>query len=300
MTDAKQRRRGWTLIELLTAGTCLAVLLALVLPAVNAARSDARSSSCKNYLKMFGLALHNYHDVYGTFPPGWVAGHPLPNSGPRFGWMTSILPFEEEMRLYDLIDTNKPLPAAQGIFLRSIPFYRCPADPTPSTNALRGGYGTSNYSGNYGTLTTFDNGEPLTHWLSPRRAQFWPGQAQPQRRPNGMFGWNSSVKFRDIIDGSSNTFLVGERSAKSGAGIWPGVGDNTQFNDALTDCSPGNDINKRFTAFSSYHEGGAHFLFCDGAVRFLSENINSGDPGGKPGIYQALSTRNGGEVVGEF
>ena len=123
---------------------------------------------------------------------------------------------------------------------------------------------------------------------------------------NGMFHINSVVRFRDVTDGTSNTLLVGERSAKSGAGIWPGVRRNEFASDQVTDCSSGNEINSGYSSFSSYHGGGAHFVIADGSVRFLSENIDSkagtvmkGKFKGV-GVFQALSSRNGGEIVRGF
>lgn len=106
---------------------------------------------------------------------------------------------------------------------------------------------------------------------------------------NGMFWRNSSVRIASVTDGTSNTFIVGERSAKSGAGIWPGVQSNQFTSDVVTSCGPGNELNAGFDSFSSFHDGGANFSFCDGAVRFLSDKID-----GK--VYRALSTRAGGET----
>ena len=122
-----------------------------------------------------------------------------------------------------------------------------------------------------------------------------PCEFQPTavRRTNGIFWVDSSVKLRDITDGMSNTFLIGERSAKSGAGIWPGVQSNEFPSDVVTDCSPGNEINAGFNSFSSYHTEGVNFVMSDGRAIFISEKID-------PQIYRGLSTRNGGERLGEF
>ncbi len=286
-TPRTKPRGGWTLIEVLVVAACLVTVMALTAPAVQSARSRSRTSQCKNNMKQLGLALHNYHDVFRTFPPGWISGDAFPDSGPRFGWQTSILPQMEEIRIYERIDSTKPMPPAKGDMKRAIAAYRCTSDPTPAVNPLRGGYGTSNYSGNSG------NQSAKAPWLAPRRARFWPGQAVFNDNSNGIFWRNSACRLRDITDGTSHTFLVGERSAKSGAGIWPGVGNNAFVNDVLTDCSPGNELNSGYTAFSSYHRDGAHFLWCDGSVRFLNNDI-------EPKAYRELASRYGGQPVGDF
>ncbi len=186
------------------------------------------------------------------------------------------------------------MPAANDLLRTRISTFRCPVDPTPYVNPLRSTYGTSNYSGNAGTQSgRRGKGPSLTHWLSPRRTQFWPGETPIVQRANGVFWLNSNTRIRNISDGTASTLLVGERSAKSGAGIWAGVGRNDFYYDVVTDCGPGNEINKRFTSFSSYHKGGAHFVLCDGRVKFINESID-------PKVFRKLSTRAGGETVPEY
>jgi len=288
------KRRGWSLVDVVTVAACVMFLLAVATPALTQIRSAARRENCKNNLRQIGLALHNYHDIFRSFPPGWISLSEQPDAGPRYGWQTFILIVVEQKPLYDLVDFNTPLPAATGIFQREIAVYRCPADATPGTNPLRGNYGTSNYSANYGTAEGFrPEGANLTQWLAPRRTQFWPGQLPAVQRTNGIFWRNSSVRIAFITDGTSNTFAAGERSAKSGAGIWPGVQSNQFTTDAVTSCGPGNELNSGFQAFSSYHNGGANFVICDGRVRFLSDKIDAK-------VYRALSTRSGNEQPSRF
>jgi prepilin-type processing-associated H-X9-DG protein len=294
MNSTRCKRRGWSLVDVATVGACAVLLLAVVTPVLTQMRSDARRQNCKNNLKQIALALHNYHDVYRVFPPGWISLSEQPDAGPRYGWQADILPFVEQRQIYSLIDFKTPLPPAKGIFQREIDVYRCPTDATPSTNPLRGNYGTSNYSGNYGTHQGRDGkGPALTNWLSPSRTRSWPGQLPAVEATNGLFWRNSSARMRDITDGTSNTFLVGERSAKSGAGIWPGVQSNQFTSDVVTDCSPGNELNSGFNSFSSYHAGGANFVFGDGRAVFISNTIDAK-------IYRAFSTRNAGEPVRGF
>lgn len=305
------KRRGFTLIELLCVGGCVSVLFALAAPAILQSRADARSKQCQNNLKQLGIALHNYHDVYNTFPPGWMAHHRLPGKSYGRGWMGAILPFVEQMPIFNKMEFSKPLPKPNKLLRTKVAIYRCPVDPTPDVNPLRGGYGTSNYSGNYGFAVPAKHAggteaELLSQWLSSGRTLNWIGQRPAPKETNGLFHINSVVRIRDILDGTSNTFLVGERSARSGAGIWPGVRRNELANDHVTDCAPGNEINSGYRAFSSYHKGGANFVLCDGRVKFISEKISS--KVGKAtktgfeaiGVYQRLSSRNDGQVVGEF
>ncbi len=294
------KRRGFTLVELLVVTAIVIIGMALALPAVQHSRAQARKDICRNNLKMFGLALHNYHDVYRVFPPGWNGHVQTAGNGPRIGWQTSILPFVDQAPLYSQIDFSSPLPAADAkvggkkIFQTVIKMYRCPADSTSATNPMRGDYGTSNYSGNHGNV-------PLPRWAAGRRTAFWPGQADTPRDGNGIMAWNSRIGIRDITDGTSNTFLVGERCVTSAAGIWAGVGSNEFENDAVTECSHSSRLNKGPTSFSSGHAGGANFLMCDGAVRFIQNDIDSKPlDSGEVGTYQRLANRHDGLPVGDF
>jgi prepilin-type processing-associated H-X9-DG protein len=177
-----------------------------------------------------------------------------------------------------------------------IPAFRCPADSTPALNALRGSFGTMNYSGNFGPVAA-------PRWAQSDFGSSWPGQPPTLVRTNGMFYLNSKVRIRDVKDGMSNTILVGERSIESRAGIWMGVRGNEYEDDQVTDCSFGNEINVGDNSFSSRHPGGANFVLGDGTVRFISEKINSrpeepGDSAG--GTFQRLSHRYDGRTLGEF
>src|SRR5690242_3289223 len=97
-------RRGFTSVELIIVVVLVAILIALLLPAVQHAREEARSAQCKNNLKQLGLALHNYHDTFVTFPPGWIAADREPQTGPCYGWGTMLLPFLDQAELYNRIN----------------------------------------------------------------------------------------------------------------------------------------------------------------------------------------------------
>ncbi|MCA8984565.1 MAG: DUF1559 domain-containing protein [Planctomycetaceae bacterium] len=290
-------RTGFTVMELAITCAILATAFTLVLPAVQRARVQSRSSQCKNNFKIIGLALHNYYDTYNTFPPGWIRKTPYAQSPSAFGWQVSILPFVEQGQLFDELYGHMSYPFEAGAFDRPdrklleqpLAVFRCPADTTGEPNTMRGRWGTSNYSGNFGS-------DPIPRLLPLTGSMYWPGAESTPTSTPGLFSWNSSTRFRDIVDGSSNTFLVGERALSSSAGIWPGVRSNSAETDAVTDTSPGNEINSGPNAFSSQHKGGSHFVFCDGAVFFINEKIASRGTGAREaeGIYQNLGNRQDG------
>jgi hypothetical protein len=264
------------------------------MPAVLKSRADARRDQCVKHLKMIGLALHNYHDVFATLPPAWTAHTPDPGPIPRFGWTTYALPFLDQARLYNDLDTRNHQMDNRKLVETPLPNLRCPADPTPSLNELRGSFATSNYSGNFGPVAA-------PRWGNADFGVAWPGQLPTLNSTDGMFYLNSKIRFRDCIDGLSNIIMVGERSVDSRAGIWMEVRGNEYEDDQVTDCSFGNEINAGDNSFSSRHHGGANFLIGDGSVHFLSETIDSRDGGTEEmGLYQKLSQRNDGHAVGDF
>lgn len=307
----KCSRRAFTLIELLVVIAIIAVLIALLLPAVQQAREAARRSQCKNNLKQIGLALHNYHDIANTLPPGWI-GIPIPGSpvnanAPKWGWCTMILPSMDQAPLYNNLQTfsNGTLTGFNAI-MTSFPAngntalqtqlaaLRCPSD-TGSGVVTWGSqpttmFGRSNYPGVFGnSFATYPLG-------------------------NGAFYQNSRSNFSKFTDGLSNCVLVGERHSpysKSGVAvggdtIWAGITDEVPS--ATMGCAlalgenasamnnPGTAFpppNNHLSGFGSLHVGGCHFLMGDGAVRFISENINLG-------TYANLAAINDGNVIGEF
>ncbi len=308
------QHRGFTLIELLVVIAIIAILIALLLPAVQQAREAARRTQCKNNLKQFGLAMHNYLDVFGTFPIGcprdFDAG-PLglvwgtEGSNGMWMWGAAILPYIEQKGISDRIETGRLLsfqaaanPAILEVMRQPLAVFRCPSDPGPPLNAFRqvgnGGSGNANCTtgcvsiatSNYiGTNDSYDI--QRTHGTDPATATGRPW--------NGMFGSSIRVRPRriaDVSDGTSNTLLVGERAYTlggrtgaftAGAGvIYMTNGDSERANQQGLVYGMGAGrfpLNCTHTAdcsrgFSSTHVGGAHFTFGDGSVRFLSENVD--------------------------
>ncbi len=330
MTRPSQRHRAaFTLIELLVVIAIIAILIALLLPAVQQAREAARRSQCKNHLKQIGLALHNYHDIHNTLPPGVVhkAGNLNVGGLAGYGWGAFILPQLEQTALFqamgvsevdlDQLLRNTGNPPVQRLSLSTLSFYRCPSDTAPALNIHR------DWSSTY---SPFFNNQPVhlatsnyigvagTKWSTPNA---W---VTNREDPWGVFWGNSRVRFHEVTDGLSNTVMVGERDGLGWAGNWIGhmnyttnqvVGArqnlgimNTKINDPLP--QPDNVTPRTSRAFSSPHTGGAHFLLGDGSVRFISENIEYSDTGvnqANPatlGLFQKLGRRNDGLVIGEF
>jgi prepilin-type N-terminal cleavage/methylation domain-containing protein/prepilin-type processing-associated H-X9-DG protein len=338
---SRYRARGFTLIELLVVIAIIAVLVSLLLPAVQQAREAARRSQCKNNLKQIGLAVHNYHDVYNQFPPGnmdfsasWDNTVPFVDPGPQWGWPTFILPMLDQGPLFNSLNVGGVRLSEYGsTYLNSwnlcqtpLAVYKCPSD-AQAKDTLQGtlddrhfqGTGfpliysaTSNYIGVHGNR----NSRAWTWWISTG-----------DRVEDGIFVNNGRTKIQDVTDGLSNTFLVGERNWKCDAASWvgnrnpPGTGMWGQYytlgrvGDATT-CGSGATgnpvpLNKVDTVaalrkarcaegFASNHTGGANFLFGDGSVKFISENISyaDGDVCGRVwtniGIFNQLGIRDDG------
>jgi prepilin-type N-terminal cleavage/methylation domain-containing protein/prepilin-type processing-associated H-X9-DG protein len=300
------RRPGFTLIELLVVIAIIAVLISLLLPAVQQAREAARRTQCRNNLKQMGLALHNYLDAHNTFPSGWIAvdenrRHNAHEGGNGAGWGTMILPFLDQAPLYNLFNANVTIDdmANDRFRLNVLAVFHCPSDSKPEfwqieeegnpANVLAR-LPAANYLGSFGTAELDGCENP------PGNA---PVRPSGQCVGDGVFYHNSRVLIRDITDGTSNTFMVGERRTDAAQGwfsTWVGMVPEGEeaFQRVLgsADHVP-NDPIAHFDDFSSQHEGGAQFLMGDGSVRFISENMDTR-------LYQSAGTIQGGEVLGEF
>ncbi len=291
MQPLLRRRRAFSIVELSVALAIVALLTSVALPALQQSREDARRLACKNNLHQLGLALHNYHDTFAAFPPGWVQkGWDAPSPAGH-GWLSFVLPYLDHAPTYNQIDFHRPPVAGVKPLDLVILVYRCPSDRMDLMNPLRGGFPTANYSGNFGTT-------PLPRWLPAQTSESWPGTLPTPEKANGVFWCNSRVRVREFTDGPSNTFLVGERCVTSGAGIWSGVTGNQNEDDLVTDCSHGSWLNTGYSSFSSLHPGGVNFLICDGSVRFIADSIDSAPASaGRIGMYQRLAARDDGHEV---
>jgi prepilin-type N-terminal cleavage/methylation domain-containing protein/prepilin-type processing-associated H-X9-DG protein len=337
------QKRGFTLVELLVVIAIIGILVGLLLPAVQAAREAARRMQCSNNLKQMGLALHNYESSNKKFPIGYLdvleTGNPLKDGG--WSWSTAILPYIEQTALYNTLDLryhpygtvgtisdpNGNNNLAIGVPISS---FRCPSDIAPLTRPINanaaGGTSAiaiSSYMGSYGPF----DGQPCV----PTGAV---GPARTGARNIGLLVVNSSRSFGSISDGTSNIIAVGEVSYRPVQDI----GGTTYASDrqfilgsVVTTGGPqcnnngatnnGAHLHLRSTrkklngplaggdkhrAFHSYHTGGANFVFGDGSVHFLSENIehtntnfveSPSNVNGPYGLYQRLSGINDGQVL---
>jgi len=323
MSVNRARRFGFTLIELLVVIAIIAVLIALLLPAVQQAREAARRAQCKNNLKQIGIALHTYHDSLLCFPAGFTTSNAYPADQSAWSWIAMILPYLDQAPLFNALQPNAPdrLSAALSnsaklaLVQTSLPVLICPSDPAPKLNPDRQLVNSSNAPVQLATMNYVAN-----HGVD----RVFPS--------DGVFDRDTNRGLRDITDGASNTILVGERASgdisktgRGAAGIWPGVAINLSsagLPDGGPMCVIGNSsfrmqngtwianpaIKLPNQCYSSQHVGGAHFLFADGAVRLISENIEStaalGDPAYKNpttwGVYQRLAGRADGQIIGEY
>jgi prepilin-type N-terminal cleavage/methylation domain-containing protein/prepilin-type processing-associated H-X9-DG protein len=300
---ATRPRRAFTLIELLVVIAIIAVLIALLLPAVQQAREAARRTQCRNNLKQIGLALHNYHDVHQMFPSGWIGvaldGRPYVEGPTGWGWGAMVLPMMDQGPLYQQINFHLQIdhPANALALETVIPSFRCPTDPSPerwgipeedNPDEILAMLPSANYVGSFGPEEVHDCEDVPIGFTCDTPNIF-----------NGIFAHNTSVRIRDILDGTSNTFLAGERRTDPALGwhsTWVGAvpEGHEAFARVLGSADhPPNYIGAHFEDFSSFHAGGVHFLFADGRVRFLGENINKL-------LYKSLATRADGEPVGEY
>ena len=290
----RRTRPAFTLIELLVVIAIIAVLIGLLLPAVQKVREAANRSQCQNNLKQIGLALHNYHDVYKAFPAGGTT-----SGSQGLAYHVLILPFIEQQNLYGQFNltqqwqsaTNKPLG-----FVR-VPLYTCPSAlnlRSQSSYEFVDGVApwTTHYLGNMGPKI-----------IGSTQYQVIPG-GQGDLAVQGVLGRDTAIRLADITDGTSNTFLVGEFSfARPGVtdlgyrtwqrGCYLGTGDTCtscrNVTNALNTVWYNGGGNQNDISFGSQHPGGANFLFCDGSTRFVSEQVAMS-------VYLATASRNGGEV----
>ena len=312
------RRQGFTLIELLVVIAIIAILIGLLLPAVQKIREAANRMKCSNNMKQVAIGLHNHHDTYGHLPHAtynYIDGTgttPSPYNGKydRRSWGHDILPFIEQDNIFKklsaFLETGQSalgFPDMDTIHKTMM----CPSDPvSPKVHTFWGGFGTVNqgFSGNYVTCAS--------------SGYFNAGGAQNSAQLDGVMYALSKTTLTDIGDGTSNTAMVSElllvtdtnshdirgryyNPAHSGVSFSTRLPPNTPVADQFNWCAnnppprapciwTGTNI---FVSARSMHTGGVNMALCDGSVRFVRNSVN-------PITYKSLGSRNGGEVPGDL
>jgi prepilin-type processing-associated H-X9-DG protein/prepilin-type N-terminal cleavage/methylation domain-containing protein len=297
-------RRAFTLVELLVTIGIIGVLVALLLPAVQAARGAARRISCANKLKQIGLALLNYESTHKLFPPGYISKFTSAgvDIGPGWGWASIMLPQIEQGAIYRTINFDLPIEHPNNAArVASIPEFFCPADQIKHV---------------WPAKTRDAAGNPIATVCDVAASNYVAmyGVGEPGIDGDGMFYRNSDVGIRQITDGTSQTLAIGERAHPLGNATWVGSVTNAvlfpENNNTLGQLVPehsagmvlghagegigpggiGGDVNQ----FYSLHGRGVNFLFADGHVSFLASNMDYK-------TYLALATRVGGDnVAGDY
>ena len=294
---------AFTLVELLVVIAIIGVLVALLLPAVQAAREAARRTSCLNKIRQVVLACHNFESSNGHFPPS--------ADEKFFSHLAQILPYHEQESLHDLIDFDCNggkcywnSPENKVAADTPMPVFKCPSigegQPT-AENVLQGPelIEDSPLRGHYLAVMGAKNAcpSPADDPYTMRGCGSSGGAAT-----NGIMYPQSKIGFQQITDGASNTFLIGERAWMDDGGsrtwivgstpkhlelgqVWSYGGMNVLYPLKLWNSPPNND-----RSFGSEHPGGTHFGLADGGGRFISENIELK-------LYKALASRSGEETI---
>ncbi len=293
--------RAFTLIELLVVIAIIGILVAMLLPAVQAAREAGRRMRCSNNLKQLGLAMHLYHDSNKSFPPGFMAVNHMGEISGGWAWGVFLMPFIEQCPLQDRLSPSYYTlsqvitdPALLPMLQMDLSIFHCPSSPMEKLREFKGG-GQLVATANYTCCRGYFN---------------YSGGAHLTKANDGVLYACSGTRMTDILDGTSNTICLGERTVfPANAGTpdkWPswcgpgglGIGSTVSSCVSVPINHPTN-----IHAFSSHHPGGSMFVFGDGAVHFLAESIdfrNAGIDAGNAGNHSDLCRAAAAKQVGLY
>jgi prepilin-type N-terminal cleavage/methylation domain-containing protein/prepilin-type processing-associated H-X9-DG protein len=294
---------GFTLVELLVVIAIIGVLVALLLPAVQAAREAARRTQCVNNLKQIGVACLNYHDSFKVLPSGYISSVPYSDAVPTkpgWGWAALILPMMEESGIHAAIDFRLPIEhPANVVVKRVISGYLCPSDEVEPID-----FAVTDASGNPIVLAA-----PSSYAASVGSD----ASEADAETGNGLFYRNSAIRLAKITDGTSHTTMIGDRGWGQVKGIWAGApnlaitraGAFNPWQSAIASApvltlvhnnwiNILNDSDGGLDDFSSFHTEGANVLFADGSVHFIQSITTDGE---QRRAFWALGTRAGNEVI---
>jgi prepilin-type N-terminal cleavage/methylation domain-containing protein len=315
-------KRGFTLIELLVVIAIIAILIALLLPAVQQAREAARRTQCKNNLKQIGLAMHNYHDTYDTFPPGnrGMTDWALKNST---NWRSMVLPYMDQAPVYNQLNFETGNFAANSYAGNDVlkgfkmAAFLCPSSTIDPFDNSENNWSNTQQGLNHHYVGVAGAAPPITGLSSG-----WKDCGHGWSCNTGLLASNENFKIKDAKDGTSNTMMVAEQSGYTNKrvlyanyyGGWHGArhlnsiksssgcGDLWQAGTTCVRFAPNSDIvqtganetrYRNNTVINSEHPGGLQVLLGDGSARFLSENIDFG-------TLKLLCAKRDGEVIGEW
>ena len=311
------RRCGFTLIELLVVIAIVAILLGLLLPAVQKVREAAARAKCQNNLKQLGLALHHHHDAHGTFPPAFVNKGPYGTTGFSFthGWAAFVLPYIEQQQLHNLYRWDFPLYAVenQPVVSRHLKIFQCPTTPEQDRYITFGPFqlfGTKGACGDYTVTLGVDAGLAQLGWVD--QVGDYRGALTHVPTPTLTASPIATpTRFADITDGTSNTILLAEDSGRPRRWLARQSGPDQVLDGGAWNHFKGGIILQGKTADGtsnlgtcpmnctnagevySFHTGGANAVFADGSVHFLREGMSIR-------VLARLVTRAGGEVVSDY
>ncbi len=297
-----QPRKAFTLIELLVVIAIIAVLIGMLLPAVQMVREAANRTACSNNLKQIGLAFHNFHDTYGKFPSGVVLGPFKPfgvTTTAQHGNMPFLLPYLEKEPLFKQYNRNMNWYdwENQPVVRTQVKDLQC---PTAEPNRVLTNFDPM-VDGKFATCSDYAGFREVPQALVDK------GWADPPANRDGVFRWNFMTRMADITDGASNTILYAEDAGRPQlwrngklipdvtitGGPWAsrnllwGKQDMPDGGPPPWPCAV-NCSNDR--EIYSFHPGGANVVFADGSWHFLKANMSIK-------VLAALVTRAGGEMV---